>query len=74
MPEIRTTLMALSVHDEGDNPIFGESAIHVSLDDEAGGAFIVIHEIATDQKIRIDLEQLELVVVEARKLIQGAAP
>ena len=63
------TPMAVSIHSETDNPVFGETSIHVSVEDEAGGPFICIKH--DDQTISMDLPALELVLIEARKLINA---
>ena len=38
----KKTILTISVHPEGDNPVFSETATHVSIDDHAGGPFLVI--------------------------------
>ena len=61
--------MKVSVYQEGNNPIFGEGVTHVSLDDEGGGAFILLEQ--EDRQLRLDLEELEVVADVARKLISA---
>ncbi len=39
-----TTTITVSIHPEGENPIYGDRATHVSVDDEAGGGFLVIKQ------------------------------
>lgn len=69
--KILTTPLTYAVHNEGDSPVFGESATHVSVDDEAGGAFIVLTQLneCTDCKLRFDLDELIAVTEAAKKLI-----
>lgn len=79
MSEYRTTPMAMAVHLAYENPVFGECSTMVTVDDEAGGAFLVISQADEQAKVgtvRMELEQLEAVVAAARKLIKahGAAP
>ena len=70
--EIFTTPIKVAVHRRGDNPIFGECATHVSVDDEAAGPFIVLESNAGHESgLRIDPDELEAVVVAARQLIAG---
>ena len=70
--EILITPIKVAVHRKDDNPIFGENVIHVSVDDEAAGAFIVLESNAGHEDgLRIDPDELEAVVVAARKLIAG---
>lgn len=74
MSMYKTTPMAISVHLAYENPVYGECSTMVAVDDEAGGAFIVIKQ-SDDQAaigtVRMDLEQLEAVVAAARKLIKA---
>ena len=71
---LKVTTLKVSVHQAGESPVFGEQATHISIDDEAAGAFIVLeqfhHEVGKGM-LRFDLEELELVTAEARKLIQA---
>lgn len=52
------TQMSLS-HD-GDSPVFGESAIHITVDDDGAGWFFVLSQTNNDgeARIRVDLEDL----------------
>ena len=70
MNDYKTTMTKFAIHRTGDNPVFGEGVIHVSLDDEGGGSFLVLEQ--ESQKIRITLEELELLVAEAKRLVEGA--
>ena len=61
------TILEVSIHQKGVNPIFGEGVTSVRIDDEAGGGFIILEQ--EDKEIRLDMSELEEIVVEARKLI-----
>lgn len=67
-PVLSTPIM-LSVHYKNINPIFGEGATLVSLEDEGGGAFIILSQEGVS--LRFDLEELEKIVEVARGLIKG---
>lgn len=70
--KILATPLTYAVHNEGDNPVFGESATHVSVDDDAGGRFIVLkqdYEPHGEQILRFDLDELIAVTEAAKKLI-----
>ena len=70
--KILTTPLTYAVHNETDSPVFGESTTHVSVDDEAGGPFIVLkqdYEPLGEQKLRLDLDELIAVTEAAKKLI-----
>jgi len=63
------TPTSYSIHRKGENPVFGEN-IHVKLEDEAGGFFILLE--SDGKEIRCDLDELELVYNTAKKLIDEA--
>lgn len=65
------TPTAIAVHLSSDNPVFGESVIEVALDDEAAGPFIVLRQPGTVSEIKLDYDQLLLVVDAAKMLIEG---
>ena len=66
------TTTAISVHALGDSPVFGDSTVTVSIDDEGGGPFISLFQ-PSGGKIDLDYEQLLLVVDAAKMLMDGAA-
>lgn len=72
---ILTTPITYAVHRVNDNPVFGESATHVSIDDEAGGAFILLKQTndCADCVLRFDLDEL-IAVTEAAKKLMGEQP
>jgi len=67
------TTTAISVHATGDSPVFGESTVTVSIDDDGGGPFISLFHPSGGQ-IDLDYEQLLLVVDAARMLMEGIEP
>lgn len=52
----QTTTVQVSVHLENESPIFGESAINVRLEDEAGGIFLELID-GEGTKMRVDYTQ-----------------
>ena len=71
MSEYKTTILQVSVHREESNPIFGEGNTYVSVDDEAGGPFLVIQQTDDDieaGKVRMDYEEF-MAVAEAAKML-----
>jgi hypothetical protein len=60
-----TTTMSIAIHPETENPVFGEYVTTVALDDEAGGAFLLIKQVdpATGaiNKIRVDFEEFDVI-------------
>ena len=78
----KTVPLKYSMFYEKDNPVFGESATHISIDDEAGGGYIVLEQFPEDgpQKLRLNLDELKQIVSIANKLmseynkVTGAKP
>ena len=66
------TPLQVSVHRKGDNPVYSERVIKVTVDDEGGGPFIVLESNeGMEDGLRIDMDELEAVTAAARKLISG---
>ena len=71
-PEILITPIKVAVRRKHENPVLGEQVIHVSVDDEGAGPFIVLDSNeGCENGLRINEEELEVVLVAARKLIAG---
>jgi hypothetical protein len=68
---MKTTCLSVAIHQD-DQAIFGEGVITVTLEDEAAGAFLILSD--GENKIRIDIDELEAVVIAARNLIAGYEP
>jgi uncharacterized protein YlxW (UPF0749 family) len=65
----RATTISVHITRTGQHPVFGEGIL-LTLDDEGGGAFLEIKSTDDDGgKIRLELEELEQLVIEARKLL-----
>lgn len=60
--KLKSTVLTISVHPEGDNPIFANSATRVTLDDEGSGIFIVLDQSGTEfaqhGQVRLDVDEL----------------
>jgi hypothetical protein len=72
MKYLKTTLV-VSVHREGDNPVFADSATHVCVEDEAGGPFIVLKQINDSIKpgeVRLEFEELKVICEVAEELFK----
>jgi len=68
------TTISMSVHDREENPIFGDSVITVSLEDDAAGPYIVLKSLEEELKpgeIKVDLDQLDVILEAARVLIKN---
>ena len=74
MIKLKATPITTAVHFAEDNPIFGESSTHVTIDDEAGGPFIILkqcHDYIKPGEVRLDMEELELICKVARKMVKA---
>ena len=67
MTDYKTTITQVTIHKADESAVFGESATRVKLEDEGAGGYLVIEQ--EDGSIRVDPEELELIIVEARKLM-----
>lgn len=66
------TILQVSIHREGNNPFFGEGNTYVSIDDEAGGPFVVIeqHEdVMKEGVVRLDYQEFLQVAKAAEMLM-----
>lgn len=67
------TVIAMSVHSEGESAVFGEGATHVRVEDDGGGPFIVLHQVNESTEagmVRLDADELELVLDAGRELLR----
>ena len=65
--EYKTTITQVTIHKADDSPVFGESATRIKLEDESCGAYLIIEQ--DGGSITLDPEELDLIVVEAKKLM-----
>lgn len=68
------TPIAVSVHTQGQSPIFGVGATHVFVDDVAAGPFLRLKQTGDAREsgeVRLDLEELEAIVIAARRLMKA---
>ena len=67
----KTTVIRIAIHPENVNPVYGEGVTHVHIQDEAAGPFLTLSQVGEDKSdcIRIDMEELEMITAEAKKLI-----
>lgn len=64
----RATITAVTIHTEGLNFYFDEDVTTLKMIDEAGGAFFLISQ-NDGEPLRMDLQELELLVKEAREML-----
>lgn len=71
MKKIFNTITQISVGREDENPVFGE-CIHIKLEDEAGGMFLVMEQDGFDDKsneIRIGFEEWDNICLAVSTLM-----
>lgn len=74
MSNLKSIPITYSIYRGNDNPVFGESVTLVSVDDEAGGAFIILRQLADDiqpGQVRLDIDELELIYKTAKKMLKN---
>lgn len=59
-----STTLSASVHSEKDNPVFGNSAIHIKIEDEAAGPYLVFSQCSDENhgEVTIDFDQFDEIV------------
>jgi hypothetical protein len=66
---LRITPIKFAIHRQGDNPIFGEQVITIAIEDETGGPFFVVESNqASGDGLRIDDDELDMLVKASRRL------
>lgn len=65
------TILAVSIHRTNTNPVHGRGVLQISIDDEGAGGFVKICELGDDldHYVCIDVDELDLVFHEAKKLL-----
>lgn len=64
------TVIAISIHRDTENPLFGEGATHMRLEDESAGGFFVISQ-EGKAEIALDPDDLYLIAEEGRKMMEA---
>lgn len=72
------TITEMTVHRQGDDPLFAESSTRIRVESEGGGPFLVLEQddMASSKgvaRLRIDPEELEVIARQAQLLLAQAA-
>lgn len=61
MEKVKSIVTQVNIYRDGDNPIFGESVISVSICDDAAGPYLQIYQTIDDedQSLKIGFEELD---------------
>ena len=65
------TILTVSIHRTDTNPVHGRGVLQISIDDDGAGGFVKICELGDDldHYVCIDVDELDLVFHEAKKLL-----
>ena len=70
--KVVSTILQVSIHREGNNPVFGEGNTYVRVEDDAAGPYIVMEQSDDDSRtgmVRFDYDELEAAVDAAKMLM-----
>lgn len=69
--KFKSTIIRISIHPENVNPVYGAGVTHVHIQDEGAGPFFTLSQVEEEkfECIRVDMDELELITAEAKKLI-----
>jgi hypothetical protein len=67
--EYIVTTTTMTVHPKDKHPVYGEDITRVSLSSDGADSYLVLEQ--EGRKIRVDPDELEKILVVARKLIEG---
>ena len=67
----KSTIIKISIHPENVHPVYGEGVTHVCIQDEGAGPFLALSQVGEEKLecVRVDMEELEMITAEAKKLI-----
>lgn len=68
----RLVVTQIAIVQAGESPVFGDNTVTVSLDDEGGGAFVVISNAEQAGAVRLDFSEAELLMEAIRRLKKEA--
>jgi len=69
----RLVVTQIAIVQPGESPVFGENTVTVSLDDEGGGAFVVISNAEQSGAVRLDFSEADLLCEAIERLKKEAA-
>jgi len=70
---LRRIISAMHTYREGDNPVYGETAIKISVQEECCGWYFEI-EAHDGQKISVELDELRMLLECAEELAKQGPP
>jgi hypothetical protein len=71
----KTTVIAIAVHQQGVNPIFGEGVTHIKLCDDAAGYFIEVSQADDTTEngvVRFDPAEWDTINAAVKSLLNSA--
>ena len=74
---LKVTPLSVAIHRQSENPVYGKDGspgagiLHISIDDDGGGPFLVIKQLEDDPKpgvVRMNPEELPFLLQAAQRL------
>ena len=67
----KSTIIRIAIHLENLNPVYGGGVTHVHIQDDGAGPLLELSQVGEEkfECVRIDMEELEMITAEAKKLI-----
>lgn len=71
--KFKTFVERVNLYREGDNPIFGNSVISVTVDDESSGPFFSLRQCNDDLngELRLDFDEVKPLFELLKKMMKG---
>lgn len=66
---LKTTVMKIAIHPEGQNPVYDDGVLYLELVDEGAGAFLELSQ--GENKVAIDPEEFDVIAAAAKQLMRG---
>ena len=65
-----STITAITIHRKGDNPVFGNSATVVSMEDEAAGIFFKVSQCSKENQghVLLELDEIKAILKAAKRM------
>jgi len=74
MEDVVITPIVVSVHRKNDNPIFGESTIHVRIEDGGNGPYLILSQCLdgmAEGEVKLNIDELQHILVAASQLMNN---
>lgn len=66
---MRTIITQMTVCADGDSPVFGESALHIGMDDQGAGPYLTLSGASTQGPICVDADEWPTVAATVETML-----